>query len=71
MSRKNKLIGTLHVIGVGILSYLGQVSHVPAEQVAKWTMHEWAGAILFVLLAVVSAWKLFLINPSEVVSPKP
>lgn len=69
MSRKNKLIGTLHVIGVGVLSYLGQVSHVPAETVAKWTLHEWVGAGLFVLLAVLSAWKLFLTNPNDILRP--
>lgn len=71
MSKKTKLIGTLHILGVGATSYLAQVSHLPAEQVAKWTLHEWVGASLFIALSVMSAWKLFLTNPNDIVSKTP
>ena len=70
MTRKNKLIGTLYVFGTLIQSYLGQVSHVPAEQVAKWTVHEWTGSMLFVILAGMTAWKAFITNPAEATPPK-
>jgi len=65
MSAKNKLIGFLFVFGTLIQSYLGQVSHVPAETVAQWTLHEWVGSLLYVTLAGITAWKAFITNPNE------
>lgn len=69
MSRKNKLIGWLFVLGTLIQSYLGQISHVSAEQVAKWTIHEWTGSLLYVLLAGLTAWKAYITNPADPQTP--
>lgn len=66
MSKRTKLIGTLFVLANLIQSYLGQISHVTSEQVAKWTIHDWTGSLLFVLLAGITAWKTFVTNPSEI-----
>lgn len=63
MSRKTKLLGTLSVSSAMILSYVAQVSHVPAEVVAKWSQHEWVGAALLVILSGLSTWKIFLTDP--------
>ena len=63
MTRKNRFIGTLFVLGTIVQNYLAQISHVPSEQIAKWTIHDWTGALLFVTLAGMTAWKAFLQNP--------
>jgi hypothetical protein len=70
MSRKNKLLCFIYVLGALIQSYLGQISHVPAEQVAKWTAHDWTGSALFVLLAGLTAWKTFITNPDDKPAPQ-
>ena len=54
----------IYVLIAGVTSYLTQVSHVPREQVATWSLHEWAGALLFVGLAVLNAWKAFRSDPN-------
>ncbi len=70
MSKRTKLVGTLHVLSVGILSYVAQISNVPAEEIARWGLHEWTRSGLLVALAVLSAWKLLLTNPNDITSQK-
>lgn len=64
MSKKNKLLGTIAVSSSMILSYISQISHVPTDVVAKWSLHEWVGAALLVVLSGLSTWKIFLQNPN-------
>lgn len=63
MNSRARLLGILFVVGQMLQSYLAQVSHLPSEQVARWTLHDWAGSLLFVGLAGITAWKSFLTDP--------
>ncbi len=63
MSTRNRLIGLFFVLGQMVQCYLAQVSHVPSATVALWTLHDWAGSLLFVGLAGITAAKGFLADP--------
>jgi hypothetical protein len=39
-----------------MLSYVAQISHVPAATVAAWSLHEWAGAVILVAVSGVVTW---------------
>lgn len=69
MNSRLRLIGYLYVLGLMLQSYLGQVSHVRAEVVAQWTLHEWVGALGYVALAGATAWKAFLHDPNAAYAP--
>ena len=60
MTTRQKIVGALLVFTVIAQNYVAQISHVPSDAIAKWTVHDWVGALLQVAVAGAITAKAYL-----------